>query len=372
MVADVPCTALVVTGKVTLVAPAGMMAVDGTLATDVLLLVKETIAPPVGAAPLSVNVPVDWVPPVTVLGLNVSDVRDAGVTVRVVVLVTPTVPEIVTEVEEATGLVGMVNVAVREPALTTTLPGTCATELLLLDSVTVVPPAGAAPLRVTVPVELLPPITELGLLVMDESVGALTVNVVVCVTPYVPEMVTEVFVETGLVVMVKVAFLEPAAIETLPGTWAAEVLLLLRITVAPAGGAAPLRVAVPVELLPPTTELGDLLNEDRVAAVTVRVALLLPPSEAVITEVVVEATPRDVTLKVADVDPAGTVTLAGTVATAVLLLVSTTEAPPVGAAPFKRTVPVELLPPTTLVGLRDTDETDAAGLTRSVAFAVPL
>jgi hypothetical protein len=30
MVADVPCTMLVVTGKVTLVAPAGMMAVDGT------------------------------------------------------------------------------------------------------------------------------------------------------------------------------------------------------------------------------------------------------------------------------------------------------------------------------------------------------
>jgi hypothetical protein len=243
--------------------------------------------------------------------------------------------------------------------------------VLLLDSVTVAPLVGAGPLRVTVPVELFPPITELGLRVMDESVEALTVRVVVRVTPYVPEMVTEVFDETGLVVMVNVALLEPAAIRTLAGTWAADVLLLLRVTTAPAGGAAPLRVAVPVELLPPTTVPGDLLSEDKVAAVTVRVALALPPSEAVIVEVAVDATPRVVTVKVAEVAPAGTVTLAGTVAALVLLLVSVTEAPPVGAAALKATVPVELLPPTTLVGLSDTDATEVAGFTPSVALAVP-
>ena len=112
-------------------------------------------------------------------------------------------------------------------------------------------------------------------------------------------------------------------------------------------------VTVPVELLPPTTEVGDLLTEDNDAAVTVRVALALTPSVPVIMEVVFAATPSVVTVNVAEVLPAGTVTLAGTVAAAVLLLESVTTAPPVGAAAPSRTVPVELLPPTTLVGLSD-------------------
>jgi hypothetical protein len=190
-------------------------------------------------------------------------------------------------------------------------------------------------------------------------------------TPYVPVIVTEIFTVTGLVVIVKVADLAPAAIVTLAGTCAADVLLLLNVTTAPTAGAAPLRVTVPVELMPPTTEVGDRVTEDKDAAVTVSVAFMLVPRIAVTTEVVVEATPNVVTVKVADVLPADTVTLAGTLAAAVLLLVRLTETPPVGAAAFSRTVPVELLPPTTLVGLRDTDETDTAGLTRSVALAVP-
>src|SRR6267378_4303260 len=68
---------------------------------------------------------------------------------------------------------------------------------------------------------------------------------------------------------------------------------------------------------------------------------------------VVEKITRDVfTLKVAPVAPSGTVTLAGTVAAA-LLLESETRAPPLGAGPFSVTVPVEdpSGPPRTLVGL---------------------
>ena len=110
------------------------------------------------------------------------------------------------------------NVAVLEPAAIATLAGTWAAAVLLLDRVTVAPLAGAGPLRVTVPVELFPPITELGLLLTEERAAALTVSVVVRVTPYVPEMVTEVFAETGVVVIVNVALLEPAAIVTLTGT----------------------------------------------------------------------------------------------------------------------------------------------------------
>ncbi len=63
-----------------------------------------------------------------------------------------------------------------------------------------------------------------------------------------------------------------------------------------------------------------------------------------------------VTVKLALVVPAGTVTLAGTVATALLLLVSVTTAPPEGAAALKVAVPVAEVGPTTLVGLTDNED----------------
>src|SRR5258705_5202084 len=59
-----------------------------------------------------------------------------------------------------------------------------------------------------------------------------------------------------------------------------------------------------------------------------------------------------VTANVALVAPAATVTLAGTVV-ALELSESETAAPPPGAAALKVTVPVEALPPTTLLGLRE-------------------
>ena len=56
-------------------------------------------------------------------------------------------------------------------------------------------------------------------------------------------------------------------------------------------------------------------------------------------------------MKVAEVAPAATVTLAGTCAAVALLLESATTAPPEGAGPVNLTVPVEELPPVTVVGL---------------------
>ena len=73
-------------------------------------------------------------------------------------------------------------------------------------------------------------------------------------------------------------------------------------------------------------------------------------------ELVLDDTDSVVTVKVLEVDPAGTVTLAGTVAAAVLLLVRSTVMPPVGASAERVTVPVEEVPPVTVVGLTLTEE----------------
>ena len=62
-------TGLVETLNVALAVPSGTVTESGTLATVGSLLDKETIAPPAGAAgPLSVTVPLEEPPPVTVAG----------------------------------------------------------------------------------------------------------------------------------------------------------------------------------------------------------------------------------------------------------------------------------------------------------------
>jgi hypothetical protein len=68
-------------------------------------------------------------------------------------------------------------------------------------------------------------------------------------------------------------------------------------------------------------------------------------------------TPRVLIVNVAVFVPPGIESVAGTVAAAVLLLVSVTVVPPEGAFADKVTVAVELFPPTTEVGLRDRAET---------------
>ena len=84
----------VVTANVALVVPAGTVTLEGTLAAP-LLLESATCAPPVGAGPLSVTVPVeDCTPPITLVGFSVSEERvgaggSAGVTVSEADLLTP-------------------------------------------------------------------------------------------------------------------------------------------------------------------------------------------------------------------------------------------------------------------------------------------
>ena len=91
------------------------------------------------------------------------------------------------------------------------------------------------------------------------------------------------------------------------------------------------------------------------AAFTARVALLVAPYEAEISAEVFSVTTDVRIVNVADVAPERTVTLAGTCAAPVLLLDNSTVAPVEGAAAFKVTVPVDEIPPTTVVGLRVTE-----------------
>jgi len=76
-------------------------------------------------------------------------------------------------------------------------------------------------------------------------------------------------------------------------------------------------------------------------------------------------------LKVALVLPLATVTLAGTLATELLLLDNETTAPPLGAGALRVTVPVEVLPPTTLVGLSASELNCKAVTERFAVFVVP-
>jgi hypothetical protein len=136
--------------------------------------------------------------------------------------------------------------------------------------------------------------------------------------------------------------------------------LLLKLTTVPPEGAAELRVTVPVELFPPVTVDGFRVNDEIVTdaggLMVSEACCELLPSVAVITAVVVVVTDVVVTVKVVLVDPLGTVTLFGTLALELLLLKLTTL-PPEGAAELNVTVPIELFPPTTLVGFNVTEET---------------
>jgi hypothetical protein len=274
-----------------------------------------------------------------------------------------------------------VNFAVFAPLSTVTLPGT-ESEGEVSDNVTVscaaVPAAG--PLSVTVPVEFAtPPSTLAGLMVTEMTDGGTTVSVADCaaVVPTLADINTPVDTPCASGFTLNVINEVFTGTVTVAGSVAIVMSPLVSVTSIPPAGAVPFNVTVPVEVwpdTPPTMEAGlrDTLATAVAKGVTVRVALWLPLSVVVIKAVACETTESLVTVKVAVVAPAATVTFAATVAAAVLLLDSATAIPPVGAGPFRVTVPVEFLdPPVTDVGFRETDKT-AGGLIVSWATAMPL
>jgi hypothetical protein len=189
--------------------------------------------------------------------------HDQRVTVRTADLVAPAlVPEIVTLLVLRTAIVVTVKVAVVAPAWTVTLDGTVATFVLLLESWTVTPAEGAALLRVTVPVDWLPPTTVDGFKLKADNAGpGVIVSAAVFVTPLeTADIVATVDEETGFVLTLKLAVVAPCGTVTEGGT-VADVLLLERVTTTLAV-AAPVSVTVPVEEFPPTTLVGFTDKED--------------------------------------------------------------------------------------------------------------
>lgn len=368
-------TRCVVTVKLALVCPADTVTVDGTVATDVLLLERLTLAPPEGAAPVNVTVPVELLPPLTLVGLSVSDAsvtdEDAGLMVSVACCeLLPSVAVIVAVVVAVTDVVVTVKLVLVDPAAMVTLLGTVALELLLLK-LTTEPPEGAAELRVTVPVELFPPVTLVGFNVTEETVvpqepAALTVRLVDTVAPpdcpYMGATTPEV---SQFVPMEKLTLLWPAGTVTVMGSCivltAAVLLLLVDIkTSLPPEGAAEAMVTVPVVLFPAVTLLGFTLipiTAIPVVTVTVPCAVLLPRVAVVVTTVLLRTNAFFAAAwKVPVVAPAGTVTLLGTLRTEGLSSLKLTTEPPDGAAALKVTVPVLVPPFGMLAGLNVTDE----------------
>ena len=250
----VPVVAVKVTGVLLLTAPPVTVNVwdftpagtvtdpgAGTGATAGSPLLRPTTSPPVGAFALSITVPVDTCPEAMLAGLKDNIVTTGEITVSPPPAEAPlgSVAITVTGVLLATGSEFAVNVPlVAEPAMLKLL-GTVTAFVLSLTSVTVKPAGGAGPFKFTVPIELLPPVTVLGLNVNDEMMAGSTVSVpFTLLDPNVAVTVTGSAMATPTVVAVKVVDVFVAGTKTLAGTMTTEGAPLLRVTVSPPVGAA--------------------------------------------------------------------------------------------------------------------------------------
>lgn len=181
-------------------------------------------------------------------------------------------PVIVDEVLEVTAEVVIVNWADLEPATIETKAGTVA-DVLLDDRVTVIPPAGAFPVSVAVPVEVVPPTTVLGASVRLVRVGAwIARGAVFCDWLRDAVTVSVSSLATGLVVIAKVAVVAPIGTETVAGNWpSGPEIARLTTTGAEAGGCE--IVTVPVLEFPPVSDVGLSATPVTVNGLTVRVTV---------------------------------------------------------------------------------------------------
>jgi hypothetical protein len=212
------------------VLPAGTL-IDAGLIADELSLTSFTLMPPRGAGAVSVTFPREVRPPTTFDGVIVTVDRLGGSNVSVAVPVELPIEAVmvdVTWVETAT--VRIMNVAEVFPRATRILAGGVAL-FRLLTSLTVTPPTGAGPVKLTVPVEIPPPGTLDGLRLTEAMVARTTFKTVLRETVFsLAVMVASCSAVTTVVVAVKLTEVCPAGTITNVGTVTYFVLLLLRET----------------------------------------------------------------------------------------------------------------------------------------------
>jgi hypothetical protein len=214
-----------------------------------------------------------------------------GVTFNVAVFVTPdSVPEIVTVVFAVTFLCPIVNVTVDFPAGTVIVAGTVAAVVTELLRLTTLPPAGAGPESVIVPltavVEL--PFTVTGETEMESIVGERIVILELFeLDPTVAVRVAVVVAVTDVVFTVNFPLGAPTAMLKLAGKLIALLTEPSFTTIEPLPdpGVA-LSVTTPLDVVPPVTLAGESVSVEIANGFRVRVAdRAFPPHVAVIVTV---------------------------------------------------------------------------------------
>jgi hypothetical protein len=312
---------VVPTLNVALDAPAGTVTFGATVAG--LAVESCTTAPLAGAAPLSVTVPVDDVPAVTVDGLRVSDVTPTvtpGFTVTPTLAVElPKAAVIVAGVVAVTGNAPKENSPDVVPDETITFGGRLMAGLLA-DSVTSTCPAGAGALRLTKPTPPWPPVNVFTLTVNDDkdTEEPLMVSVLVStVLSYEATTSTGVVTGTFWTFVVNVMLDAPTG-TTMSGEIPTAGLLVVSFTIAPlvegagVAGIGPLKVTVPVTLVPPVAVLALSVRFVILTPGVFRLRLAAGAPTASIMALSAMGTGEVVIEKVPDVAPAGIVMLAGT------------------------------------------------------------
>lgn len=165
---------------------------------------------------------------------------------------------------------------------------------------------------------------------------------------------------TIFVSMVNVAVVPPPGTTTVAGATSGSAAV--KETVAPIAGAAAVKVIVPITFVPPTTLVAfntiEASADSRAVTVSAADCVDVPFSAAAIVAV---PTATPVTVNGALVAPAAIATVAGTVATAGLLLDNEMLTPPAGAAALIVTVPWPVAPAETLVADSATADTPVVG-----------
>jgi len=129
-------------------------------------------SPPVGAGPERLSDPDELVPPLTIVGNTVSELRTGALTTRFAVLENvPRLTLMIDDLSVVTGIVLTVNVPEDWPAGITIEPGTEAIADRPLEILIVLPPDAAGPFKFTVPVDPVPPVTLDGFRTNDEIIS---------------------------------------------------------------------------------------------------------------------------------------------------------------------------------------------------------